>query len=85
MADLVDRQEAIKALCKAGCDSGHCGVSCPDVMAIEHLPSAERHGKWLEHKDYPELAYLCSECNWFTTDRSFYCPHCGARMDGGTK
>lgn len=40
MADLIDRQEAIKALCKAGCDSGHCGVSCPDVMAIEDLPSA---------------------------------------------
>ena len=41
---------------------------------------AVRHGRWLEHKDYPGLAYLCSECNLFTTDRSFYCPNCGARM-----
>lgn len=39
MIDLIDRQEAIKALCKAGCDSGYCGVSCDDVMAIENLPS----------------------------------------------
>ena len=42
---------------------------------------AVRHGRWLEHKDYPGLAYLCSECNLFTTDRSYYCLHCGARMD----
>lgn len=41
MEDLIYRQEAIKALCKAGCDSGHCGVSCDDVKAIEGLPSAD--------------------------------------------
>lgn len=51
------------------------------VKALSALSSAERHGRWLEHKDYPGLAYLCSECNLFTTDRSFYCPHCGAKMD----
>lgn len=39
--DLIDRQAAIDALCKAGCDSGYCGVSCDDVKAIENLPSAQ--------------------------------------------
>lgn len=55
MADLIDRQEAIEALCKAGCDSGHCGVSCPDVMAIEDLPSA-----------YAVEVVRCRECkHWW--------------------
>lgn len=60
MADLIDRQAAIKALCKAGCDSGHCGVSCPDVMAIEDLPSAQ-----------PDIIH-CKDCkHWMPYDWMF--------------
>lgn len=40
-----------------------------------------KRGHWEEHKDYPGLAYLCSDCGYFTTDRSYYCPYCGAKMD----
>ena len=39
---LITKQAAIDALCKAGCDSGYCGISCDDVKAIEQLPSAEK-------------------------------------------
>lgn len=39
--DLISRQAAIDALCKVGCGSGHCGISCDDVKAIEQLPSAQ--------------------------------------------
>lgn len=39
-------------------------------------------GKWQEHKDYPNLAYLCSECGHFTTMRTNFCPSCGADMRG---
>lgn len=80
MADLIDRKTALDAIKQ----TVWLTKDAKEVLqeAIEKLPSAERHGKWLEHKDYPGLAYLCSKCNWFTTDRSFYCPHCGARMDG---
>ena len=53
---------------------------------LDEMPTIEaepvRHGKWIEHKDYPGLAYLCSECGRFTTERSHYCPDCGAKMDG---
>ena len=53
MIDLIDRQEAIKALCKAGCDSGHCGVSCDDVKAIEDLPPSQQ---WIPtHDRKPDL------------------------------
>lgn len=52
---------------------------------IENQPTVDaepvRHGKWKEHNDYPGLAYLCSECGYFTTDRSRFCRNCGARMD----
>lgn len=47
------------------------------------LPSTEPHGKWLEHEDYRGIAYLCSECGYFTTNRSDYCPNCGAKIDRG--
>ena len=46
--DTISRQAAIDALCKAGCNSDYCGVSCDDVRAIEALPSAQP-------EDYTEL------------------------------
>lgn len=47
MTDYIDRQAAIDALCKAGCRSGYCGVSCDDVKAIEQLPSAQPEQRWI--------------------------------------
>jgi len=47
---------------------------------IQKMPEILKHGHWKEHKDYPGLAYLCSDCGYFTTDRSYYCPNCGAYM-----
>lgn len=87
MADYIDRQTAIVTAVKAAIDwhklaNPQYSIAYCIGEAMRELPSAERHGKWLEHKDYPGLAYLCSECNLFTTNRSFYCPNCGARMDG---
>ena len=64
-----------------------CGesVRTESVRAtIDHMATVDaepvRHGHWKEHKDYPGLVYLCSGCGYFTTDRSYYCPHCGAKM-----
>lgn len=82
MADLIDRQEAIKALCKAGCDSGHCGVSCDDVKAIEDLPSADavsvRYGHWEECEVLDEncvevcQSARCSICGRYHTTPYMY-------------
>lgn len=52
-----------------------------------------RHGEWVEYWDdnYLSFCHKCSECDGFplakeetTHDEvlSFYCPHCGAKMDG---
>lgn len=51
MRKLIDEQAAINALCKAGCDSTYCGVSCPDVMAIENLPSAQARERGTGRKE----------------------------------
>lgn len=56
---------------------------CKVLGMIDNSPTIEERktGRWNEHTDYPGLAYLCSCCGYFTTDRSYYCPHCGARME----
>lgn len=41
MDDLISRQAAIEAVCKAGCGSGFCGVECDEVLVIRKLPSAQ--------------------------------------------
>ena len=47
MTDPISRQAAIDALCKAGCGSGYCGVSCDDVKAIEQLPLVQPEPRWI--------------------------------------
>lgn len=68
-------------------------------MTIRHMPTIEsdvqpvRHGHWetIEGWDGDEL-YRCSECgaefvliDGTPKDNDYwFCPHCGARMDGDT-
>ena len=45
-----------------------------------------KHGEWIEYQT-PNII-CCSECDWGTLpcEKDFkYCPHCGAKMDGGNK
>ena len=50
------------------------------VRLTESAQPERKKGRWIEHMDYPGLAYLCSECNYFTIVESTYCPFCGAEM-----
>lgn len=67
-------------------------------LCIKSAPAADvqevKHGKWIRIGIIPDDAdYYCSECRNFIDiatgretpiDRDFfYCPHCGAIMDGG--
>ena len=44
------------------------------------------HGHWIEHS-HLEVGGECSVCGWqfqwFENAEARYCPHCGAKMDGG--
>lgn len=94
VSDLIDRQKAITAILedgtwleRQGCtEITMCERKQRDADILSELPTIEaepvRHGRWIEHKDYPGLAYLCSECGYFTTVRSYFCPYCGTKMDG---
>jgi rubrerythrin len=55
------------------------------INDVKRQPTIEprKKGEWKEHKDYPGLAYLCSECGYFTTMRTNFCPNCGADMREG--
>ena len=57
----------------------------PKGKKVEYVK--EKHGKWEKISD---RNYKCSCCNaWWSVDRDStmkdynYCPHCGAKMDGG--
>lgn len=67
------------------------------IERIKDLPTADvapvRHGRWVKESIVlttfpPMLQWHCSECgrimHWFTSEvLTNYCPHCGAKMDGG--
>jgi hypothetical protein len=45
-----------------------------------------KHGKWIRvelGKADPDQFWICSECHEHDFIKSYYCPHCGAIMDGG--
>ena len=57
---------------------------------IDKIPAADVapvvHGEWIEHGNWwGHIEYECSACQGQTFDASefAYCPHCGAKMDGG--
>lgn len=56
--------------------------NAPTVDAVEVV-----HGRWQEHR--PNV-YECTACNtWYGNyggcEEWAYCPHCGAKMDGGNQ
>lgn len=72
------------------------GHTDKDVERLLSIPAADvapvRHGKWIEKEDpNGDPYYVCSVCNAEfvcvegTPDENqyYYCPNCGARMDGG--
>lgn len=63
----------------------------PEIVAlkcfVEGIPAADvapvRHGKWMPfHAEFAGDIQYCSVCEIGFADRTSYCPHCGAVMDG---
>lgn len=64
------------------------------LESIDEQPTADAvevvHGEWIKADSMPRSA-KCSECNCWITRHTInenwfrYCPHCGAKMDGGDK
>lgn len=96
MFDLIDREALKKEYCDCCAISPDCmGSDCKIYNArclLKDLPTLDaepvKHGRWINDT-------FCSECNRFpvpagvsVSDQELtkyfsWCPHCGAKMDGG--
>ena len=92
MADeYISREAALTALQ----DSDLFNTTERQLRAIRELPAADVaevvHGRWYMLDDCANAGLYCSACGRrvhreefaYKKLRSKYCPHCGARMDGG--
>lgn len=91
---LIDADALMEKVC-GNCQGHDCVPDAMDTVygcelaeIINQMPTIEpevRHGRWQEIGGYePEnQGFACSVCDFATTDKSRFCPNCGARMDGG--
>lgn len=80
MARLIDADALFRRTSKEmDCSKLYLPVDFQELVATEPTMDAEpvRHGRWIEEH--------CSECDKYVYvgDVDDYCPHCGAKMDGG--
>lgn len=73
-----------------GHHSGKCDLAAELLRSIPASDVVERKkGNWekvlFDHQYFgcTPFAYYCSECNQIVMFRTFFCPNCGAKMDGG--
>ena len=97
----IRREDLINhlAICKKGTDIPNLVWAA--IMAIERdvrdMPAADVapvvHGEWYLLDDCANAGLYCSVCSRrvhreefaYKKLRSKYCPHCGAKMDGGNE
>ena len=65
------------------------GISAA-IKELEAFPTADvapvRHGCWVKEKSDVLIHWHCSvceKCYFLEEPNADYCPHCGAKMDGG--
>lgn len=84
MNEYIPRHEAIRAVQLS------YGNYEATRKALYEIPAADvapvRHGKWMPfHAEFAGDIQYCSVCEIGFSDRTAYCPHCGAVMDGWRK
>ena len=91
MANYISREAAIEAVKHAW------AKGLEPSQYIEILPAADVapvvHGEWYLLDDCANAGLYCSVCSRrvhreefaYKKLRSKYCPHCGAKMDGGNE
>ena len=83
-----EAKEAQSAFEELGGESGIIAEAFEDLAnELEDCPATDvapvRHGKWIPfHAEFAGDIQYCSVCEIGFAARTFYCPHCGAVMDG---
>lgn len=94
MKDYVERETLIKEGWHLERQVYGNGYAAIEIKQLKDVPAADvkpvRHGRWKEW--WPgdcalimtgeEMLWMCSECTAKFSDRSSYCPNCGADMRG---
>lgn len=83
MAEYIDREEYCEKHCR--CSNEYCDKeSCPIWKAPAADVAPVVHGQWIPfHSDVAGDIQYCSACEIGFGAKMDYCPHCGAKMDGG--
>ena len=89
MAEYIKREAAKDVVTTVYCDTPDINLSVEKFEhAINSIPAADVapvvHGRWVNNGIPESMLCGCSVCG-FTCGASsfFYCPNCGAKMDGG--
>ena len=95
MTDYIKRTDAVKIAEKYGLANGsvlvrHTGLADCIASEISCLPAADVaqvvHGQWVDNGIPDSILNGCSVCGFTCGSSSFfYCPNCGARMDGAAE
>jgi len=61
-------------------------VKCPEWVKgiINNMPKAQQEqktGKWIYLGDGYKCPWSCSECDSCSTEKTDYCPDCGAKLE----
>lgn len=87
MAEYIDREEYCEKHCR--CSNEYCDKeSCPIWKAPAANVAPVVHAEWVVCGDGDNVPWMCSHCGKTTAHKykvmyGKYCPHCGAKMDGG--
>ena len=93
MARLIDKDVLLECLCK-GCSEYSGGICrwehglCAEYTIINQMVTIEaepKHGRWKTKVIHDTYCFQCSACNSIYNGDTHYCPHCGAKMDGGAE
>ena len=84
--------QKINGLSKGGCGDYplYCLAINDCMNVLDEMPAADvapvRHGCWVKEKSDVLIHWHCSvceKCYFLEEPNADYCPHCGAKMDGG--
>lgn len=91
MDEYIEREAAFDAITDlAGKATTHSAYEAvwKSARTLKKIPAADVvpvvHGKWMPfHSEAAGDIQYCSACEIGFDAKTDYCPHCGAKMDGG--
>lgn len=95
MAEYIEREALLDSICHETCRIAFCGATnCAFMAKVCSAPAADVapvvRGRWemrptgMATDTGPEYKAYCTVCN--EPNKQYqppFCPHCGAKMDGG--